>query len=551
MARKRIGDLLYGMSMITSEQLADVLEAQQHTKMRLGEIIIEKGYVTEEQMIEVLEFQLGIPHVNLYRLKIDPSIVQTIPEALARRYLAFAIKKDKNKLTVAMSDPLDFYAIEDIMMSSGFSVEPVIATKEEIRSFIERYYGLRESMDELRALVPKEDVLETEITDEDSPVVRLVNQVIHQALQQRASDIHVDPDQEGVLIRYRVDGMLKTEQILPKSMQSIVVARVKIMANLNIAERRLPQDGRMQVEADLRTVDIRVSTLPTVHGEKCVLRLLDTKNAVLEVGKLDMAEDNQRLFERMIHTSHGIVLIAGPTGSGKTSTLYAILKALASESRNIITIEDPVEYQLSGINQVQVNVPAGLTFAKGLRSMLRQDPDIVMVGEIRDTETAEIAIRAALTGHLVLSTLHTNDSVSSVTRLVDMGIEPFLIASSLVGVVAQRLVRRVCAECATRYVPTDAEAAFMAQHGYPVAKLMMGKGCAVCSKTGYHGRMAIHEVLRVDDALRSMIVNKRPDTEYRRHVTQLGLRALLTDGLEKASAGLTTLSEVMRVTMRD
>jgi type IV pilus assembly protein PilB len=551
MARKRIGDLLHGMGMITAEQLEDVLETQKQTKERLGEIIISKGYVTEEQMIEVLEFQLGIPHVNLYRLKIDPTIVQTIPEALARRYLAFAIKKDKNKLTVAMADPLDFYAIEDIRMSTGFTIEPAIAAKEEIRRFLERYYGLRESVDELRAMVPKDEELGTEITDEDSPVVRLVNQIIHQALQQRASDIHVDPALDGLRIRYRVDGMLRTEQLLPKSMQSIVVARIKIMANLNIAERRLPQDGRMQIEAELRPVDIRVSTLPTVHGEKCVMRLLDTKNAVLEISKLGMTKDNLSLFEKMIHAVHGIVLITGPTGSGKTSTLYAALQSLPGETRNIVTIEDPVEYQLAGVNQVQVNPAAGLTFAKGLRSILRHDPDIVMVGEIRDAETAELAIRSALTGHLVFSTLHTNDAVSSVTRLVDMGVEPFLIASSLVGVVAQRLVRKVCTHCATQYRPTDAESAFLEQRGFPVSQLVVGKGCGTCAKTGYRGRLAIQEVLWMDDDIRAVVVNKRPDSDYRRHIANRGVRTLLDDGLEKAASGQTTLSEVMRVTMRE
>lgn len=550
MDRTKLGDLLVNTGMLSQEQLDQALAFQRETKGRLGEILIAKGYLSEQQVIEVLEFQLGIPHINLSRFQIDSTVALLIPESLARRYLVLPIKKNKNKLQVAMVDPLDFYAIEDLRMSTGFVIEPTIASKDEINTYIERFYGMRESLDELSTLVPKDENLESQITDEGSPVVRLVNQVIHQALSRRASDIHIDPGVDAVVIRFRVDGILQTEQTLPKVMQNIVVARIKIMAEMNIAERRLPQDGRIQLDVDFRQIDIRVSTLPTIHGEKCVLRLLDSSSGVFEMDKLGLSLSNLEVFKAMIRASYGIVLITGPTGSGKTSTLYAGLQALNSEDRNIITVEDPVEYQLPGINQVHVNAVTGLTFARGLRSILRQDPDVVMVGEIRDSETAEVAVRGALTGHLVLSTLHTNDSVSSLTRLIDMGVEPFLVASAIIGVVAQRLVRKVCTECAQTYTPTPAEAAWLEERKYPLTHLVRGRGCSYCNKTGYRGRVAIHEVLKLDDTLRGMVVEKRTDDEYRHYVREKGVLSLLDDGLAKAAVGLTTLSEVLRVSGR-
>ncbi len=551
MERAKLGDLLVGMGMLSEDQLKQALALQRETKGRLGEILIQEGYVTSEQLVEVLEFQLGIPHVTLSRFQIDPTIATLIPESLARRYLVLAIKKNKNKLTVAMVDPLDYYAIDDIRMSTGFVIEPTIASKEDVKTYIERLYGMRESLDELSALVPKEENLESQITDEDSPVVRLVNQMIHQAVSQHASDIHVDPGADTVAIRYRVDGILQTEQTLPKSMQNIVVARIKIMAEMNIAERRLPQDGRIQFDVDFHQVDIRVSTLPTVNGEKCVMRLLDASTGVYEMEKLGLSVSNLEIFRSMIRAAYGIVLITGPTGSGKTSTLYAALQAVNSEERNIITIEDPVEYQLPGINQVHVNTITGLTFARGLRSILRQDPDVVMVGEIRDSETAEIAVRGALTGHMVLSTLHTNDAVSSVTRLIDMGVEPFLVASAIIGVVAQRLVRRVCEHCAQNYKPTPAEAAWLEDRKYPITHLVKGRGCSYCKKTGYRGRLAVHEVITFDDNLRGMVVEKRTDAEYRKYVREKGMLSMLDDGLAKAAVGFTTLSEILRVSGRE
>lgn len=551
MQRVRLGDLLLEMGMISQEQLLDVLEAQKSSKEKFGELLIRKKILTEEQLIEVLEFQLGIPHINLFRFPLDPSIVRLIPEGLARRYLALAVKKEKNHLTVAMADPMDFYAIEDLRMSTGFVIDPAIASRADILTFIERVYTISETVEELRSLVPKEDELEQEVTNEESPVVRLVNQIIDQAVQQRVSDIHIDPDDQEVLVRYRIDGLLQTQQSLPKYMQGMITARIKIMSDLNIAERRLPQDGRIQFDLGLHMIDIRVSTLPTVNGEKCVLRLLDARNAVMDVNRLGLSAENTTHFQSMISASHGVVLITGPTGSGKTSTLYAALRSVATPQKNVITVEDPVEYRLTGLSQVQVNQSVGMTFARGLRSILRQDPDIIMVGEIRDTETAEVAVRAALTGHLVFSTLHTNDAVSTITRLMDMGIESFLVASSLVGVVAQRLVRRVCSECAVHYTPTPAEMAWLSQYGFSGEHLMRGRGCGYCTKTGYRGRIAIHEIVKTDENLRSLIVNRRSEKELRDYVLSQQFRSMQEDGLQKAALGITTVEEVMRVTMRE
>ncbi len=551
MQRVRLGDLLLEMGMISQEQLNEVLEEQKQTKEKFGELLIRKKMLTEEQLIEVLEFQLGIPHINLFRFPLDPSIVRLIPEALARRYVALAVKKDKNHLMVAMADPMDFYAIEDLRMSTGFVIDPVIASRADILTFIERVYTIQETVDELRSLVPKEEELEQEVTNEESPVVRLVNQIIDQAVQQRVSDIHIDPEENEVLVRYRIDGILQTQQSLPKYMQGMITARIKIMSDLNIAERRLPQDGRIQFENGLQTIDIRVSTLPTVNGEKCVMRLLDARNAVIDLNRLGLSTENLAHFQSMITASHGIVLITGPTGSGKTSTLYAALKTVATSERNVITVEDPVEYRLAGVNQVQVSQSIGMSFARGLRSILRQDPDIIMVGEIRDGETAEVAVRAALTGHLVFSTLHTNDAISTITRLMDMGIEPFLVASSVVGVVAQRLVRRVCDQCAQRYTPTATEAAWLSQHDFSVEHLMRGRGCGYCGKTGYRGRIAVHEVVKLDETMRSLIVSRQSERELREYVRNQRFSSMQEDGLQKAASGITTVEEIMRVTMRE
>ena len=548
--RKRLGDLLVGASIIAEEQLMEALQEQKKTGFRLGDQLIAMNLVSEQQIIEVLEFQLGIPHVDLYKQKIDRKLVNIITEELARKYQILPLKKSNNRLMVAMADPLDYFALDDLRLSTGFEIDPAIAKKEELRLAINRYYGMQKSIDQMLQEIPMyEDelaLLEAQQSD-DSAVAKMVNQLIGQAVGLGASDIHFDPQETEMLIRLRVDGILRTERSLPIKMNNILVSRIKIMSRLNIAEKRLPQDGRFKMDLELKTIDIRVSILPTVYGEKVVMRLLDTHSVSLGIHQLGFSEDNEINFRKAIQHAYGLILVTGPTGSGKSTTLYTALQELNSDTVNIITVEDPVEYQIKGINQVQVRSNIGMTFAAGLRSILRQDPDIIMVGEVRDSETAEIALRSAMTGHLVLSTLHTNDAVSAISRLIDMGVEPFLVASSLVGVLAQRLVRKVCPHCATTYHLTHEESKLFQSHGLPTSGIVKGAGCSNCNSTGYKGRMAIHEMVLLDDHLREMITKKHPDSMYRQYVKQLGFKEMFYDGLDKVSKGLTTLEEVYRV----
>ncbi|THE15293.1 type II secretion system protein GspE [Bacillus timonensis] len=544
--RRRLGDLLIEAGLLTEQQLKQALEDQSESQ-KLGDILLQKGFITEQQLIEVLEFQLGIPHVSLFRYPIDTSLTTLIPKEMARRHHLIALRKDGDKLFVAMADPMDYYAIEDLRLTTGFQIEPVIASKDEIIRAINKFYDLDEGVKELFAEAPTE-IEEERITNEDSPVVKLVNQILQNAVQQRASDIHVDPHETKVLLRYRVDGVLRTERSLPKSMQGVLTARIKIMANLDITESRIPQDGRIKINLEAHHIDLRVSTLPTVYGEKIVMRVLDLGSALNNLSQLGFNNVNLERFKRLIHSPTGIVLITGPTGSGKSSTLYAALNQLNSEDVNIITIEDPVEYQLEGINQIQVNPNVGMTFAKGLRAILRQDPNIIMVGEIRDQETADVAVRASLTGHLVLSTLHTNDSLGTITRLIDMGVEPFLVASSLSGVVAQRLVRRVCRDCGQLQEPTVRELEIFAKRGITIEKVNRGKGCGTCNMTGYKGRVAIHELLVINDNMKRAIMNRESYTTLRDLAIKNKTIFLIDDGLLKVKQGLTTTEEILRVT---
>ncbi|GAX88492.1 GspE/PulE family protein [Effusibacillus lacus] len=551
MTRKRLGDLLLEFGLVTKDQLDQALAEQKVTGQPLGEVLIQRGAISEDQLIEVMEFQLGVPHVNLEQYEVDRSIVDLVPEELARRYKVLPVKRRGNRLTLAMIDPMDYYAIDDIQMTTGLQIDPVIATRDSIQKAFTHYYSLKKSISEVLEDIHPEEIDESQVRGEDAPIVRMVNQLIEDAVDKRASDIHFDSQRAGVVVRFRIDGILMNQMRLPKHMQPVLTARIKIMANLNIAERRLPQDGRIQLQVRGRTVDVRVATLPTIFGEKIVLRLLDMKNAITRIDRLGFSEINEKTFMRMVNSAHGIVLVTGPTGSGKTSTLYAALHHLNTERQNLITIEDPVEYQLDGINQVQVNPAIGLTFAAGLRSILREDPNIIMIGEIRDMETAEIAFRAALTGHLVLSTLHTNDAASAVTRLLDMGLESYLIASTMRGVVAQRLVRRICTDCKVSYVPHAEEAAVLEKHGVHADKLWRGSGCALCNRTGYRGRLAIQEVLPFDEELRTLVTQHHPIDTYRNWARKQGFRTMLEDGLDKAVQGLTTMEEVFQVVISD
>ncbi|MEK4285232.1 MULTISPECIES: GspE/PulE family protein [Ureibacillus] len=546
--RKRLGDLLVEAGVISPEQLEYALKNKSSNE-KLGDFLIRENFLTEQQLIEVLEFQLGVPHVNLSQYRIDPEVLQLVPAELAKRAQIMPIRRDKNRLFIAMADPMDYFAIEEVRMATGCHIETGIAAKDDLYRTIAKYYDLQESMDAAMAdlNIAASETVDQQITDDDSPIVRLVNQLISNAVLQKASDIHFDPQETEFRVRYRVDGVLRTERSLPKHMQNMVTARIKIMGNLNITENRVPQDGRIKTTINFRPVDIRLSTLPTIYGEKIVMRILDLSNAATSIDKLGFSKQNEELFRNMISRPNGIVLITGPTGSGKSTTLYAALSELNQEGVNIITVEDPVEYRLEGINQIQVKEEVGLTFAAGLRSILRQDPDIVMIGEIRDTETAEIATRASLTGHLVLSTLHTNSAVESISRLEDMGVEPFLIASSVVGVIAQRLVRRVCRDCAETVSATLREKEIFSREGLQIDKVLRGRGCPACNHTGYKGRIAIHEILPIDRTVRDYILQRKGIPTIMDYMKQEGYRTLLGDGFLKVLNGLTTTEEVLRV----
>ncbi|MGG5254886.1 GspE/PulE family protein [Neobacillus sp. SM06] len=547
--RKRLGDLLVEAGLITEEQLQTTLK-EKPAEQRLGDALLMRGYITEQQLIEVLEFQLGIPHVSLYRYPFDSTLFSLIPKEEARRNLIIPLKKDGNRLFVAMADPMDFFVIDDLRLATGFQIEAAIATKDDILRSISKYYDVNEGFEELLGELGQPEITEVEdVSDQDSPIVRLVNQIMSNAVVQRASDIHIDPQETKIAVRYRVDGILRNERVLPRHMQSMLIARIKIMANLDITEHRIPQDGRIKINLDFHPIDLRVSTMPTIYGEKIVMRLLDMGTTLNDITKLGFNSLNFKRFTELITKPTGMVLITGPTGSGKSSTLYAALNKLNSEEVNMITIEDPVEYQIEGINQIQVNQQVGMTFAAGLRSILRQDPNIIMVGEIRDKETVEVAIRASLTGHLVLSTLHTNDSLGTITRLLDMGVEPFLLAASLSGVVAQRLVRKICRDCAGVHEPSKREVEIFSKRGIKLDQVVRGKGCSSCNMTGYKGRIALHEVLVLNEDMRRVIMNGESFQKMRELAIKNKTIFLLDDGLLKVKQGLTTTEEVLRVAM--
>ncbi|NMH72832.1 Flp pilus assembly complex ATPase component TadA [Bacillus sp. RO2] len=552
--RKRLGDLLVDAGIISEEQLHSTLK-EKTKDQKLGDVLLQKGYITEQQLIEVLEFQLGIPHVSLYRYPFDEKLIHVISKEFAKRNLLIPLKKEHDKLFVAMADPMDFFAIDDLRLSTGFEVEPVIATKDDILRSITKYYDSTDSIDDLfigfDSIEEVKVVQEERVTEEDSPIVRIVNQLLQNAIQQRASDIHIDPHETKVVVRYRVDGVLRTERTLPKHTQNVLIARIKILGKMDITEHRIPQDGRIKTNVDYHPVDVRVSTLPTVFGEKIVMRILDMSSTLNDISQLGFNGKNYDRFMELINRPTGIILITGPTGSGKSSTLYAALNNLNNEEVNIITVEDPVEYQLEGINQIQVNTNVGMTFAKGLRAILRQDPNVIMVGEIRDRETAEVAIRASLTGHLVLSTLHTNDSISTITRLIDMQVEPFLVASSINGVLAQRLVRKVCRDCVKQEEPTAREIEIFAKRGLTIDHISRGRGCGTCNMTGYKGRLAIHELLVINDDMKKLIMNNEPFSKIRDLANEIDTIFLIDDGLEKVKKGLTTTEEILRVALSE
>lgn len=549
--RKRLGDLMVDTCLITQKQLEHALEVQKTNGKRLGKVLSDLNYVSEDAMTQVLEFQLGVPYVDLANTIIAPEAVALIPVSLAERHQMMPVKLDGKKLTLAMVDPTNFYAIDDVRMISNCDVEPVIATEKDVLRAIREAYGVRELVDKAVNQIRPDDasLSMTTQTADDAPIISLVNSLISQAIKDMASDIHIEPQEKTLRVRFRIDGMLQEIGSFPRDIHAAIIARIKIISEMDIAEKRIPQDGRIKIRESGRDVDVRVSTLPTITGEKVVMRLLDQKAVILDINKLGFSPSNNESYHKLYTQSYGIILVTGPTGSGKTTTLYSTLLAVNTPHKNIVTLEDPVEYRLNGINQVQVNVKTGLTFASGLRSMLRQDPNVVLVGEIRDGETADIAIRASLTGHLVFSTLHTNDAAGTITRLLDMEVEPFLVASSVLGVVAQRLVRVICRECKEGYNPDSdsLERNFLGVAADEEVILYRGIGCSNCNNTGYRGRMAIHEIMPINSTIREAINRKASSDEISRIAIQQGMTTMRQDGIQKALAGITDIREVMRV----
>ncbi len=552
MRKKRLGDLLIETGMITDEQLQDALYFQRSNGKKLGEILIEENIITEEKMIEVLEFQLGVPHLDLEKYPVEYEAVRLISESLAKKHLLIPVKKEHKKLIVAMADPMNIYAMDDISIATGMDVEPAIATKKDILDAIERYYGKRNAAraveeyqrEQLETLPDFEDEDDANIAN--SPVVRLVNNILIQAINDKASDIHIEPYEDSVRIRCRIDGSLRETMTVTKTIQTAMTTRIKIMGKMDIAEKRIPQDGRIEIKVKDHDIDMRISTLPTVHGEKVVIRILNRFNFLMSKETLGFIDQNLALLKKIIKSPNGIILVTGPTGSGKSTTLYSILNDINSVGKNIITVEDPVEYNLEGITQVQVNQKAGLTFSVGLRSILRQDPDVIFLGEVRDEETAQIAVRAAITGHLVLSSIHTNDAASTVTRLIDIGIDPYLVATSLVGVVSQRLVRKVCTNCKREYTVTKEE-----QKTLDVSegtKIYRGSGCTICNRTGYKGRIAIHEIMPINREIRALVVERAINDVVHEAALRNGMISLKDNCKRLVLQGTTTIEELLKVT---
>ncbi len=555
---KKLGEILLAQRAITETDLEKALAEQRQTKGFLGQVLLRRGVIKKRDLAEALEDQLGISSVELSEVIIPSEVASYLPENMVRGYRAIPFKVEDNTLSVAMADPLNLTAIESMRLVTGLDVRTYFAPEEDVLLATNQLFDGRvaayKAIEDTSALPQDDDndmsTRELEQMVEDAPVVRLVDSIIQGAITGRASDIHVEPREHDVRVRYRVDGILYDMMQIPKRLQAAVTSRIKIMAGMNIAERRLPQDGRISVKNNSGDFDLRVSSLLTVFGEKVVMRILDKTSVLLQLEDLGFLPDQQKLIEALISKPYGMVLATGPTGSGKTTALYTALNRVNSEDRNIVTIEDPVEYQLIGINQSQVNLPANITFARGLRAILRQDPDVIMVGEIRDRETAEIAIQAALTGHLVFSSLHTNDAASALPRLLDMGVEPFLIASSVIGVIGQRLVRMVCRNCKATYEP---DTKVVERLGIPAdrrkGKLLFsrGEGCQVCSYRGYHGRTGVFEILRMSDTIKRLVMEGRSALEIREVAVSENMALMRQCGLEKVLSGVTTPEEVMRV----
>jgi len=563
---ERIGELLVKQNLLTASQLQEARESSRTKGRRLGAQITELGFLDEADLSDFVAKQYGVPSINIDEFEIDPAVIQLIPEEVATKHTVIPVNRAGSTLILATADPSNIYALDDIKFLTGYNIQAVVASEEAIHRAVDKYYDQTSSLEDVMGDFDDSDIDLIQDSDdvdladlarasEDAPVVKLVNLILTDAIKKEASDIHIEPYEKSFRVRYRIDGVLYEAMKPPMKLKNAIISRIKIMSELDIAERRLPQDGRIKLKLGRgKEMDFRVSVLPTLFGEKTVLRLLDKSNLQLDMTKLGFEQPQLDVFKNSIHQPYGMVLVTGPTGSGKTTTLYSALSELNQISDNLSTAEDPVEFNLGGINQVQMHDEIGLNFAAALRSFLRQDPDIIMVGEIRDFETAEIAVKAALTGHMVLSTLHTNDAPSTVNRLLNMGIEPFLVASSVNCIVAQRLARRVCSECRQDDPEVMSEALIEAGMSEDLAKTatpIVGKGCRLCSDTGYKGRVALYEVMDIRDELKEFVLNGASALELKREAIRLGMKTLRQSALSKLAEGVTTLSEALRVSSAD
>jgi len=567
--KERLNEILIKNKLISETQLKEALKTQRRKGGSLRNILVKLGYINEKDLMAALSQGLGIPPISLSRFKIDPEILKLIPRGIARKYEIVPVSKVGNILTIATSDPLNVFAMDDIRSVTGLEIAAIVASQKEVQGVIEQHYekNMYEVIDELMKDLEEDDleiIQEKKVEEkvdserifklvEEAPVVRLTNIILENGIKARSSDILIEPMEDSLRIRYRVDGALKEAEVLPKNMHESIISRIKVMSDLNIAERRLPQDGRFKLRIRRNEVEFRVSILPSIKGEKVALRVLDKSQALLDIETLGFEKDSVKIIKKCASRPHGMILACGPTGSGKTTSLYSILKYVHRPEKNLITVEDPVEYQIKGVNQVTVRTGVGLTFASSLRSILRQDPDVIMIGEIRDFETVDIAIKSALTGHLVLSTLHTTTAPGSVVRLVNMNVEPFLISSSLIAVIAQRLVRRLCPKCRESYKPSKA---LIAGLGVDIHKLekkafYKPKGCTNCLNSGYKGRVGICEILKMTPSMRDMILKKARESEIKVLARKEGMRTLREDGLLKVVEGITSLEEILRLTVVD
>ncbi|MFC1869307.1 ATPase, T2SS/T4P/T4SS family [Thermodesulfobacteriota bacterium] len=557
--RRKLGELLVETGLLSVEQLTESLKVQQETGKRLGEILINMKFISEEEMAFALAMQLKIPYIDLSEYAIEDSILESIPREISSKFICIAIKSDNNILNVAMADPLDLNMIKDLQFITGYNIQPSISTPSQIIDTLQKYYSPEKTLgqvasefdgEEVMEFLPEEGMEEEEPSLEefkDSPFVKMVDLIIRNAIKRGASDVHIEAQENQVRVRNRIDGVLQDSIKLPKWTQPIIISRIKVLGSMDISEKRLPQDGRIKVRSKNMAVDLRVSTLPTYYGEKAVIRILNKEEAFLTIDELGFSNNSLVPIKSFIRQPQGMILFTGPTGSGKTSSLYACMREIRSEEVNIISVEDPVEYELAGINQVQINEKVGLTFPFILRSILRQDPNVIMIGEIRDMETAEIALQASLTGHLVLSTIHTNDAPSAVTRLIDIGMPPYLIASSLLGIIAQRLVRRICPECKEEYIPNPELLSRLSLNKEDLPfKFYRGVGCTSCGQLGYKGRTIIEEIMVMGHKMRELIQSSSSIDLIREAAMATGMANLGISGLKKIEDGTTTLDEVLK-----